>query len=106
MAEKWCILKHCKKCGSKLASPNGHSLCLLWLGKGHQVDTCLHCTKFSKKTWKNRAAWLQAALLLPALVLTTMASMLVLGTALAGQHLTQTEMLTPAAKATVKDETA
>ncbi|KAL8183651.1 UNVERIFIED_CONTAM: hypothetical protein K2H54_048175 [Gekko kuhli] len=64
---KWGFFKRCAACGSKLAPPDGHTLCLLCLGESHRTDSCQHCANFSNQTRKNRAARLKVALLTSAL---------------------------------------
>lgn len=50
------FFKRCRGCRAKLPSSDGHDLCLICLGEGHGVESCTHCSKFSKRVKKNRAA--------------------------------------------------
>lgn len=50
-----------------MAVSNGYSCCLLCLGEGHVVETCTHCSRFTRQTKRNRAARLHHLLTLKAL---------------------------------------
>lgn len=67
MDKAWRFFKGCSCCHSKLLPVDGHDVCFFCLGEAHRVESCPHCTKFSKQAKKNHVARLQAFLLTAAL---------------------------------------
>lgn len=58
----WGCFKRRESCQGKISVTDNHAHCLICLGEGHIVETCIHCSKFMRQL-KNRAAHLQHSLL-------------------------------------------
>lgn len=57
------FFKKCSHCEAKLSSSDGQDFCLFCWGESHKVDSCAHCTRFTKQAQYNREVQLRNSLL-------------------------------------------